>query len=94
MVRTRLAAAILVLGVTALGLACEFAVPNGQYCTKDRDCQSNQCVQQVCTEIGSSQQVGLGSTSSDAAAGETDAATDGAEAATDAGATSDAADGG
>ncbi len=93
MVRTRLAAAFLVLGVTALGLACEFAVPNGQYCTKDRDCVSNQCVQQICTEIGSSQQIenldaNTGDESGDGSAAES--ATD-ANDASDAGPTSDAA---
>ncbi|MFI5301200.1 MAG: hypothetical protein ACHREM_24210 [Polyangiales bacterium] len=81
MVRTRLAAALLILGVTVLGLACEFATPNGQYCTKDRDCVSDHCVQQVCTEIGSSQQIGTGTTSetgtSETASSETgDAATE------------------
>jgi hypothetical protein len=58
MVRTRLAATLLVLGVIGLGLACEFAVPNGQYCTKDRDCQSGHCIQQVCGELGASSQQG------------------------------------
>ena len=58
MLRSRVGAAFLLLAVVILGpLACEFLRSNGQECVKDRDCISDRCVQEICVELGASQQV-------------------------------------